>query len=77
MLSSVLNSEQAIIVNVGIMRTFVQLRNILSSHQDLAHKLDELEQKYDAQFKVVFDAIREFTEPPTGQPPREIGFKPE
>src|SRR5512136_2044670 len=59
MLSSVLNSERAIKVNIEIMRAFVHLRRILASHADLARKLDALEKKYDAQFKVVFEAIRE------------------
>jgi len=58
MLSSVLNSERAIQVNVEIMRAFVRLRQILSTHKDLARKLSELESKYDEQFKVVFEAIR-------------------
>ncbi len=58
MLSSVLNSERAIQVNIEIMRAFVRLRKILASHADLARKLEALEKKYDAQFKVVFDAIR-------------------
>ena len=58
MLSSVLHSEQAILVNVQIMKAFVRLRQILSTHKDLARKLEELEKKYDSQFKVVFDAIR-------------------
>jgi hypothetical protein len=58
MLSSVLNSERAIRVNIAIMRAFVQLRGLLASHEDLARKLAALEKEYDAQFKVVFDAIR-------------------
>jgi hypothetical protein len=57
MLSSVLNSERAIKVNIEIMRVFVHLRRILASHTELARKLDALEKKYDAQFKIVFDAI--------------------
>ena len=74
MLSSVLNSERAIRVNIAIMRAFVQLRQILASSEDLARKLGELEKKYDSQFKVVFDAIRQLMTPP--EPPRkEIGFK--
>jgi len=74
MLSSVLNSERAIRVNIAIIRAFVQLRLILASHEDLARKLSELEKKYDAQFKVVFDAIRQLMTSP--EPPRkEIGFK--
>ena len=58
MLSSVLNSDRAIEVNIAIMRAFVRLRQLLSSHKDLARRMDELEQKYDANFRVVFDAIR-------------------
>jgi len=73
MLSSVLRSERAILVNVAIMRTFVQLRQLLASHEDLARKLAELEGKYDAQFKVVFDAIRQLMTPPS-RPRRAIGF---
>src|SRR4030067_2225983 len=64
MLSSVLNSERAIKVNIEIMRALVRLRRLLGSHADLARKLDALEKKYDAQFKVVFDAIRELMRPP-------------
>ncbi len=59
MLSSVLNSERAIKVNIEIMRAFVRLRRMLASHADLARKLDALERKYDTQFKVVFEAIRQ------------------
>jgi hypothetical protein len=73
MLSSVLRSPRAVAVNVEIMRAFVRLRQILASHADLARKLDAMEKKYDKQFKVVFDAIRELmTPPPT--PRRRIGF---
>lgn len=63
MLSSVLKSEKAALVNVEIMRTFVRLREILLSNQDLAQKLKYLEKKYDVQFKAVFDAIRELMNP--------------
>ena len=73
MLSSVLNSERAVQVNIEIMRTFVRLRRILASHADLARKLDSLEKKYDTQFKVVFDAIRELMKPPETKK-RPIGF---
>jgi hypothetical protein len=73
MLSSVLNSPRAIQVNIAIMRAFVQLRVILSTHTDLARKLDDLEKKYDAQFRVVFDAIRELMTPPD-RPCKQIGF---
>jgi len=73
MLSSVLRSKRAIQVNVEIMRAFVRLRQMLASHADLARKLDALEKKYDAQFKVVFDAIRELMTPPKPNR-RRIGF---
>jgi hypothetical protein len=73
MLSSVLRSKRAIHVNVEIMRAFVRLRQLLATHADLARKLEQLEKKYDAQFKVVFDAIRELMTPPAPQR-REIGF---
>ena len=75
MLSSVLRSGRAVRVNIEIMRAFVRLRQMLVSHADLARKLAALEQKYDAQFKVVFDAIRELTTPPEPKR-RPIGFIP-
>ena len=59
MLSSVLNSERAVKVNFEIMRAFVKLRQMLATHKDLARKLEEMEKKYDSQFKIVFDAIRQ------------------
>ncbi len=74
MLSSVLRSKRAIRVNIEIMRAFVRLRQMLASHADLARKLDALEKKYDAQFKVVFDAIRELMKPPEPKR-RPIGFR--
>jgi hypothetical protein len=74
MLSSVLRSKRAVQVNVEIMRTFVRLRRMLATHEDLARKLDALEKKYDAQFKVVFDAIRELMKPPD-EPRHKIGFR--
>src|SRR4030043_1122413 len=73
MLSSVLNSDRAIEVNIQIMRAFVKMREMLSTHKDLAKRLDELESKYDEQFKVVFDAIRELMTPPEPKR-RRIGF---
>ena len=73
MLSSVLNSERAINVNIEIMRAFVRLRRMLASHADLARKLEALEKKYDAQFKIVFEAIRELMRPPEPKK-RPIGF---
>ena len=76
MLSSVLRSPRAVQVNIAIMRAFVRLREMLMSNADLARKLLTLENKYDAQFRIVFDAIRELMEgPPPSQKPR-IGFRP-
>ncbi|MCG3138987.1 MAG: hypothetical protein HJJLKODD_02859 [Phycisphaerae bacterium] len=74
MLSSVLNSERAIMVNIEIMRTFVRLRAMLASHAALSRRLNALERKYDAQFKVVFDAIRELMEPPPAKKKKPIGY---
>jgi hypothetical protein len=74
MLSSVLRSPRAVMVNIEIMRAFVRLREMLQSNADLARKLAELEGKYDVQFKVVFDAIRELMTPPAAAPRRRIGF---
>jgi hypothetical protein len=73
MLSSVLRSDRAVMVNVEIMRAFVRLRQMLQANADLARRLTALEKKYDAQFKVVFDAIRELMTPET-KPKRRIGF---
>jgi hypothetical protein len=74
MLSSVLRSKRAVQVNIEIMRAFVRLRRMLASHADLARKLGALEKKYDAQFKVVFDVIRELMAPPEPKR-RAIGFR--
>jgi hypothetical protein len=74
MLSSVLNSPRAIHVNIEIMRAFIRLRRILSSHADLARKLENLEKKYDVQFKMVFDAIRKLMASPEPKR-RQIGFR--
>jgi len=73
MLSSVLRSKRAIRVNVEIMRAFVRLRKMLSSHVGLARKLDSLEKKYDSQFKVVFEAIRRLMAEPIISK-KKIGF---
>ncbi len=73
MLSSVLRSRRAVRVNIEIMRTFVHLRRLLASNEELARKLNSLEKKYDTQFKVVFDAIRELMTPPE-KPKKPIGF---
>ena len=74
MLSSVPKSKQAVRVNVEIMRAFVRLRDLIGHNRDLAKRLDDLESRYDRQFKVVFDAIRELTAPPAPAPKRRIGF---
>ena len=74
MLANVLNSARAVDVSVQIVRTFVRLREILASHKDLARKLEEMEKKYDHQFKVVFEAIRQLITPPE-KPKKEIGFR--
>jgi hypothetical protein len=74
MLSSVLRSPRAIQVNIEIIRAFVRLRQLLQSNVDLAKKLAAIEKRYDARFRVVFDAIRELMAPPT-QPTRRIGFR--
>jgi hypothetical protein len=73
MLCSVLRSKRAVQVNVEIMRAFVRLRRMLASNEDLARKLAALEKKYDSQFRVVFDAIRELMAPPEPRK-RKIGF---
>ena len=77
MLSSVLKSPRAIQVNIKIMRAFVRLRQMATSNADLARKLNALERKYDGQFKIVFAAIRELTEPPIKKRSRRIGFRSE
>ena len=73
MLSSVLQSKKAIHINIQIMRTFSKLRRILSSHKDILRKVEEMESKYDRQFKIVFDAIRAMLNPPP-KPKMKIGF---
>ncbi len=75
MLSSVLRSARAIAVNVEIMRAFVRLRELVNEHRDLAHKIDALEKRYDANFEVIFDAISELLDPVT-QPKekRRVGY---
>lgn len=74
MLSSVLKSERAVQVNVEIMRAFVRLRGLIEHDRELARRFDDLESRYDRQFKVVFDAIRELMAPPQPPPKRRIGF---
>jgi len=74
MLSSVLRSKRAVQVNVEIMRAFVRLRGLVARDHELSRKLDDLESKYDRQFKIVFDAIRELMAPTRPAPKRRIGF---
>ncbi len=81
MLSSVLNGKQAIQVNIAIMRVFVRLKEMLSTHKELAHKLEQLErkiEKHDEEIKTIFEAIRQLMTPPTTaeKPKRRIGFHP-
>lgn len=76
MLSSALKSKRAVQVNIEIMRAFVRLREMIASNKELASRLNELEKKYDRQFKAVFDAIRELMAPPK-TPVRRIGFQRE
>ncbi len=76
MLSSVLRSRRAIDVNVEIMRAFVRLRQLLASRAEFARKLDDLEKRYDSQFRAVFDAIRELMAPPPPKKNLRIGFRP-
>ena len=74
MLSSVLNSERAIQVNIQIMRTFIKLREMILTHKDLQKKIESMEGKYDYQFKIVFDAIKRLLEPPE-KPKKRIGYR--
>ena len=74
MLSSVLNSKRAIQVNIEIMRAFVQMREFILSNKELAQKLENLERKYDGQFKVVFNSIRELMTPVSPKKKHPIGF---
>ena len=76
MLSSILNNERAIMVNIQIMRAFVSLRRIALTYTGLKRKIDDMEKKYDSQFSVVFEAIRKLLEPPPEKPKRRIGFHP-
>ena len=79
MLSTVLNSKKAICVNIVIMRVFVNLKRILSTHKELAYKLKELErkiEKHDSDIQSIFGAIRQLMEPSPEPPKRRIGFRP-
>jgi hypothetical protein len=75
MLSTVLNGDRAIAVNIAIMRTFVQLRKILSTNKELAEKLKGLESKYDKKFRIVFDVLRQLLQPLPEPPKRPMGFQ--
>lgn len=77
MLSGVLRSKRAIQVNVQIMRAFVKLRRMILTHQDLRHKIEEMESKYDKQFAIVFNAIKQLLEPPIQEKKKVIGFRVE
>ena len=74
MLSTVLNSERAIQVNITIMRAFVELRRGVFTYESLKRKIDTMEKKYDGQFQVVFTALKKLMEPPPEKPKRRIGF---
>lgn len=74
MLANVLKSQRAIFVSIEVVKTFIHLREALISHHELAHKITNLEKKYDAQFQVVFDALRKLIEPENPPPKRRIGF---
>jgi hypothetical protein len=74
MLASVLRSDQAVAMSIYVVRAFARLREMLSNHEDLKQKIEEMEAKYDQQFKVVFDTLHELFEPPP-QPKKKIGFK--
>ena len=76
MAASVLNTPRAVEMSVFVVRTFVRLRQMLASNVELARKLAALEKKYDTQFQVVFDAIRELMTPPESKKKRPIGFTP-
>ena len=77
MLSSILRSDRAVAVNIAIMRTFVRLRQILASNKELAEKVGEMEKKYDKQFKIVFDVLKQLMgPPPEDADERPFGFKP-
>ncbi|MBU3924801.1 ORF6N domain-containing protein [Patescibacteria group bacterium] len=76
MLSSVLNSERAIQVNIQIMRTFTELREMIAGNRDLRIKIEQMEKNYDKKFKIVFDALRQLLDDGKNEPIKKIGFKP-
>ncbi len=80
MLSSVLRSERAVLMNIAIMRVFVRLRELLSTHKELAHKLEELERRittHDQEIEAIFDAVRRLMKPPPAKPKKPMGFSVE
>jgi hypothetical protein len=77
MLSAVLRSDRAIQVSIGIIRVFVKLRQMALNHEQLSHRIDELEKKYDGQFRIVFQAVRELIGPHSVPAKRRIGFRTE
>jgi hypothetical protein len=74
MAANVISSDKAVQASVLVVRAFVRLREMLAGHKDLAHKLEQLEKKYDLQFRIVFDAIRELMTPPPAPRKKPIGF---
>ena len=74
MLANVLKSPKAVLASIQVVKAFIRLREMLSGNKELAQKLEQLEKKYDSQFKVVFDAIRQLMTPPPHPPKRRIGF---
>jgi hypothetical protein len=76
MVANVLNSPVAVHTSIQVVRAFIRLREIMAAHKDLAQKLEQMEKKYDRQFKVVFDAIRELMAPPISSSKPQIGFIP-
>ena len=76
MVANVLNSERAVEMSIRIVRTFIKLREVLSTHKDLKRKIEEMEKKYDYQFQVVFDAIKKLLDSPIEKPKRQTGFLP-
>ena len=76
MLSSVLNSDRAVQVNIQIIRTFIKIRALLATHKDLLEKIEKMEKNYDRQFRIVFQIIRELNSPPK-ESNRKIGFQNE
>jgi hypothetical protein len=75
MLACVLNSPAAVDASIHVVRAFIRLREMIAAHKGLSRRLDDLEKRYDSQFKTVFDAIRTLMSPPR-EPPRRIGFQP-